>query len=143
MNVRDRFILSQKYRVRFHIMFVDCPKGIMESCVGIYLFTWIAILYDDYKLQLNTRRRITYSKFMPNLVKKNFQLEGPEPLYCVCLSVTTAVSGVSVADEQQKNKFGPRYSVRLQSFKLSLLSSGREHSWNNIFRQTLPEHKKN
>ena len=31
----------------------------------------------------------------------------------VCLSVTPAVSGVRGADEQQKTKFGPTYSVRL------------------------------
>ena len=32
----------------------------------------------------------------------------------VCLSVTPAVSGVRGAEEQQKAKFGPTYSVRLQ-----------------------------
>ena len=34
----------------------------------------------------------------------------------VCPSVTAAVSGVRGADEQQRTKFGPTYSVRLQSF---------------------------
>ena len=32
----------------------------------------------------------------------------------VYLSVTPAVSGVHGADEQQKDNFGPTYSVRLQ-----------------------------
>ena len=37
-----------------------------------------------------------------------FLLEGPEPLYYVCLSVTPAVSGIRGADEQQKLSSVPR-----------------------------------
>ena len=39
---------------------------------------------------------------IPNLVSKHLLLEGPEPLYNVCVCVTPAVSGVHGADEQQK-----------------------------------------
>ena len=52
---------------------------------------------------------------IPNSVRKHLQLEGPEPLYYVCLSVclpvTHAVSGVRGADEQQKTNVRPTYSV--------------------------------
>ena len=51
----------------------------------------------------------------PELSFKIFRLKGPEQLYYVCLSATPAVSGVRGADEQQKNKFGPTYSVQRRS----------------------------
>ena len=72
---------------------------------------------------------------IPNSALKSFHLllEGPEHLYFVCLSVrpsvclsvclpvhlsvAPAVSGVRRAEEQQKIKFSPTYSVRLTSIK--------------------------
>ena len=52
--------------------------------------------------------------------EKYLILEGPEPVYYVRPSVTPAVSGVRGADEQ-KTKFGPSYSERLQSINLIFL----------------------
>ena len=51
-----------------------------------------------------------------NLVSKYLiELEGPEPLYHVRLSVRLSVTpAVSGADEQQKTMFGPTYSARFQ-----------------------------
>ena len=68
-----------------------------------------------------TKRTPLFLMRIPKLVLKlsNLILEGPEHLYYVCLSVrrlfvTPAVSGVSGADEQQKDKVGTTYSVRHQ-----------------------------
>ena len=44
----------------------------------------------------------------PKLSSKYLILEGPEPLYYVCLSVTPAVSGVRRAEEHQKLSSVPR-----------------------------------
>ena len=62
---------------------------------------------QDHKIRLAVQWENKISVYgscenIPNSVFKYFLLEGPEPLYYVCLSVTPAVSGVRGANEHQK-----------------------------------------